>query len=608
VREICRRLDCLPLAIELAAARVRTFPPVALLARLDDRFQLLTAGSRTGFARQQTLRAVIDWSYDLLFESERRVFERVSVFAGAFTVEAAEAVCGDSAIGEHDVAELLARLVDKSLVTPNAGGADARFRLLQTLAQYGRERLERSGDADATRARHAAYIAKMIEVTDPSHGSVGGEWFGFVTRSLDDIRAAMEWAITTRDADVACALGAGLGWNWNMGGRIEDTWKWLSAAVSLDPPRDRTRRVRALAWASMVGVGHDSDVALAYGAQAVAEAREIGDPGALALAGTLYGSVLNDAFGRADAAAEIFAECIGAFRTLGDAWSQAMTDLLEGAIALIGGDYDTALTSLRSGADRFGQQGNAWGRSIALRHLADIARTRGRYDEAERALRDAAAGLQSVGVVGIATGVTARLAYVCALQGNDAEADVWFERALEAADRQRYVPTLALAHNLWGIALRRRGKLDAAERCHLTVLALCEDRSADAGLDLALASLGYIAELRGDAATAAVRHRAGLDAASDVGEPNAQALALEGLAGVASLEGDDATVGLMLGAADALRDRGGGPLVAAERLDVDRALSRVADRDAYDTAYARGRADPQAALGAARATEHSPAR
>ena len=448
-------------------------------------------------------RAVIDWSYDLLFESEQRVFERVSVFAGSFTLAAAEAVGADERVRPDDVAELLARLVDKSLVASHRVGDDVQFRLLQTLAQYGRERLAASGDSDATRARHARYIAAAIEVSDPSHGAVTGNWFGIVGRSLDDIRAAMEWAIATGDADVACALGGGLGWNWNMGGRIDDTWRWLVAAVSLGEPEVPSRRVRALAWAGMVGVAEDGTLALEYGAEAMVRARAIGDAAGLGLAGTLHGSVLNEVFQRVDDGIAAFREAITAFRTLDDAWSRAMIELLQGAIALVTGAYDDALPRLQAGADRFAALGNAWGRAITLRHIADIATVRGRYDDAERALRAAIEGLHSVGAVGIATGLTARLGHVCALQGDDEEADVWFERAVTAAERQRYVPTLALVHNLRGIALRRRGRLDDAEASHQHALTLYRDRGAHTGVSLTLASLGYLAELRGDATSAA---------------------------------------------------------------------------------------------------------
>ena len=152
---------------------MRAFSPDDLLSRLDDRFRLLTAGARTAFPRQQTLRAVIDWSYDLLFDDERRVFERVSLFAGHFGVAAAEAVCADATIGKDDVAELLARLVDRVV---GHGAGDPRravdFRLLQTLAQYGREQLERSGDAAAARARHACVRRELGR--GPGRGARGG--------------------------------------------------------------------------------------------------------------------------------------------------------------------------------------------------------------------------------------------------------------------------------------------------------------------------------------------------------------------------------------------------------------------------------------------------
>ena len=180
VRTICDHLDCLPLAIELAAARMRAFTPDELLSRLDDRFRLLTGGSRTAFPRQQTLRAVIDWSYDLLFDEERRIFERVACFAGHFTVTAAEEVCADEGVPREDVAELLARLVDKSLLVRSGTDRHEGFRLLQTLAQYGRDRLSASGEADAIRARHARYVASVVEVPDAAHGSADRDWYGTI--------------------------------------------------------------------------------------------------------------------------------------------------------------------------------------------------------------------------------------------------------------------------------------------------------------------------------------------------------------------------------------------------------------------------------------------
>ena len=161
IADICARLDGLPLAIELAAARTRAFPIAQIAARLNDRFRLLTGGSRTALPRQQTLRAVVDWSYELLFDDEQRVFERLSVFPGGCDLETAEAVCADDAIAAADVADHLHALVDKSLVVavPVVGGV--RFTQLQTLAQYGRERLTERGDAVRIRDAMAAHFAQL---------------------------------------------------------------------------------------------------------------------------------------------------------------------------------------------------------------------------------------------------------------------------------------------------------------------------------------------------------------------------------------------------------------------------------------------------------------
>ena len=154
------------------------------------------------------------------------------------------------------------------------------FRLLQTLAQYGREQLERSGDAAAARARHAAYVANLVEVPDGRHGAAEGNWYGTVGELLDDIRLAMEWAVESGDADIACAIAGGLGWFWNMGGRIDDTWRWITAALSLGEPTLPSRRIRVLGWGGLVGMVHDSERAMEYGAEAVARARALGDDSA----------------------------------------------------------------------------------------------------------------------------------------------------------------------------------------------------------------------------------------------------------------------------------------------------------------------------------------
>jgi len=181
IDDICRRLDGLPLAVELAAARLRSLTLATLAERLDDRFRLLTGGARTALPRQQTLRAVVDWSYDLLFEDERRLFARLAAFTGGCDLAAAEAICADDQVLAGEILDVLSRLVDKSLVTGPGAGGEARFSQLQTLWQYGRDRLGESGEADAMRARHGAYYRQMAQdahdglrgATGPMAGSSG---------------------------------------------------------------------------------------------------------------------------------------------------------------------------------------------------------------------------------------------------------------------------------------------------------------------------------------------------------------------------------------------------------------------------------------------------
>jgi predicted ATPase/class 3 adenylate cyclase len=207
VAQVCTRLDGVPLAIELAAARIGAMTPSELTRRLDRRFRLLTGGDRVAIERHQTLRATIDWSYDLLTPPERQLLIRLSVFAGGFTIEAAEAVCSGDPIEEDDVLDLLATLVARSLVVATATGPDTRYRLLETIRQYGEERLAEAGETDTRRARHADYY---IEFAGVAYRGISGpgqkEWGARLASEHDNLLAAMALALDTQDVDRAMGL------------------------------------------------------------------------------------------------------------------------------------------------------------------------------------------------------------------------------------------------------------------------------------------------------------------------------------------------------------------------------------------------------------------
>ncbi|MFH9348397.1 AfsR/SARP family transcriptional regulator [Kitasatospora sp. NPDC017646] len=238
--EICRRLDGLPLAIELAAARLRVMTARQIADRLDGRFALLTAGSRTLLPRQQTLRAVVDWSWDLLGKRERAVLRRLSVFAGGWQLEDAEAVCADGTeVVGPEVADLLLSLVDKSLLVADLGddGGQPRYRMLETIHEYATERLaESAAEQHATGARHLAHFRALVATADLSiHGPQQLHWLAVLEREQDNIRAALRRAIDLADEEQALVLALGMGWYWSLRGYSMEARGWCNAIAALGP-------------------------------------------------------------------------------------------------------------------------------------------------------------------------------------------------------------------------------------------------------------------------------------------------------------------------------------------------------------------------------------
>ncbi|MEU8591278.1 BTAD domain-containing putative transcriptional regulator [Streptomyces sp. NPDC048664] len=231
VAEICRRLDGLPLAIELAAARLRMLSPRQIADRLDDRFRLLTSGSRTVLPRQQTLRAVVDWSWDLLDEDERAVLRRLSVFAGGCDLTAAEAVCGPAAL------DALGSLVDKSLVVAEpTAGSEMRYRLLETVAEYAGERLDAAGERPATERAHLAYYRELARTTDPLLRTPGQRAaIGRFQVEYENLRTALRHAVAARDEHEGLCLVLSLFWYWQMVDLRTEARTWSTAVTALGP-------------------------------------------------------------------------------------------------------------------------------------------------------------------------------------------------------------------------------------------------------------------------------------------------------------------------------------------------------------------------------------
>ncbi|MCP3802326.1 winged helix-turn-helix domain-containing protein [Allokutzneria sp. A3M-2-11 16] len=534
VARLCKRLDGIPLALELAATRVRVLGVHELLARLDDRFSVLTSGHRGAPPRQQTLRAMIDWSWDLLTEPERVVLRRLAVHVDGCTLEAAEAVCA------ADVLAPLARLVDRSLVVVLDG---PRYRLLESVAAYSVERLAEAGELDAVRRRHHDYYAGLA-TSAALRGPDQREWVRRLDRENANLRQALDFGGDIR-------LAKALSWYWYLSGRISEARRAFEAVREpLDP-----RSSACLAGMSVLS-GQNVEIP------------ETDDPESQWFLGfALYRS------GADLSASERLIERALAGAT--DQWGIAAALSVRASQALVRGDLDRAREDGERAQSLFCELGDQWGQLQTVFPLAALAEISGDYARAERLNRDGLRMAEELHLWSEAADRLTGLGRLALLTGDFAAAEDLHERARKLAARQSY--RAGEIHAEIGLALgaRRQGDLDTAEN-HLRGVYEWNRHSAfDPGNALILAELGFVAELRGDADAALALHTKGLAVARRIGDPRAIALAQEGLAGAHSLTGDHEYAARLLAEAAAARNAAGAPLPSAERGDVDRVRARL---------------------------------
>ncbi|MGN6337320.1 ATP-binding protein, partial [Mycobacterium sp.] len=327
VTEICRRLDGLPLAIELAAARVRALTPAEILDSLHDQFRLLTGGARTAVRRQQTLRASVDWSHALLSEPEQVLFRRLAVFYGGFDLDAAQAVTGGE---RYQVLDQLTLLVDKSLVIADDSPHGTRYRLLETVRQYAQEKLHESREGNDVRTRHRDhYTAKAALLDKPAEAGYQ-QRIELAEIEIDNLRAAFAWSLEGADAEMAMALASALQPLWLTRGRIQEGLSWLSTALSADNPESAgtsAARVRAAADNALLLSFTGSTENRKEVEHALAAARALGDPSLVMRTLTSCGALANPH--DRELATQFFAEATELARELDDSRSLAQIVALE---------------------------------------------------------------------------------------------------------------------------------------------------------------------------------------------------------------------------------------------------------------------------------------
>ncbi len=400
VAEICTRLDGLPLAIELAAARIKLLSPSVILARLASRLQLLTGGARDLPARQQTLRGAIDWSYDLLDAAEQKLFQRLAVFVGGCTLEAAEAVCNTRNDLGLDLLEGMASIVDKSLLQQvDAAGHEPRFVMLETIREYAAEKLSASTEDDLISRAHAAYYLVLAEEGASEVGSKQqAAWLDRFELEHDNFRAALHWLVGSKEAEWGLRLGAALFQFWETREYLNEGRDWLGKLLRIPAAAAPGKaRARALfAAAVLAGAQRDYASADTLLQQSLAIARDLGDQRGVAVSLNALAVYARDA-GRLAASRSLFEESLQLWREVGDqeAVARALSNLA--SVAKLQREYARAHALYQECLTIFQQIGDRTSYAWSLNHQGDVARDQGDYLAARRFYQESLATFREVG-------------------------------------------------------------------------------------------------------------------------------------------------------------------------------------------------------------------
>ena len=503
IAEICNRLDGLPLAIELAAARVKTLPPAAMLGRMESRLQILTGGARDLPARQQTLRAAIAWSYDLLSEAEQRLFCRISVFVGGCSFEAAEAVADAKQDLGVDVIDGIESLVKKSLLQlSEEPDGEARLTMMETVREFGLESLGQRGEDAAVRKAHAAYYLVLAEeAAGELEGPDQSLWIDRLDRDRDNLRAALGWLQRSKNAGWGLRLGTALLRYWELRELFGEGRERLTALLALPgEPGPSAVRARALFASGVLAASQrDSKASLPLYREALEIHRALEDRRGMAVVLNAL-AVLHRNLGDLAKAREIFEECAAIGEALEDEPVRARALSNAASILAEQGDYDGAVERLDEALELFRRRGDSAAVAWTLRHQGDFARDRHDIGLAEALYLESLSAFMGLGDPWTAGGVMTDLGTLAIASGNTASGVERFKEAIEALQQYggqkrgiaRVLEGLARAAALDGQAARAIRLVGAAAALRHVVgapLTAAEQQQLNAGLEPAQISL-----------------------------------------------------------------------------------------------------------------------
>ena len=570
VAEICQELDGLPLAIELAAARVRLLPPKKMLTQLGSRLRFLTGGARDLPARHQTLRGTMDWSYDLLDADEKTLFRRLAVFVGGCTLEAAEAVgnaSGDPSSGHRgepvepsgqalDVLNGLERLVDQNLLQQSEVGGEPRFAMLETIREYALERLAESGEAEAIRKQHARFFLALAEEAEPKlYGAEQAAWLDRLEMEYNNLRAALAWSID-RAIDVGLRLAGTLGRFWHVRAKHSEGRDWLAKALAKSKGYGTdvdSFRAKALNQAGILAYFQD-DITTAYALQeeSVALSRELGDKRDLA---------------------------------------QALCDL--GVAVLEQGDLTQARSLIEESIALFRQIDDKSGLGRALQWHGAVAYREHDYERSRSSLGESISLAQETGDINQLAFSTGTLGHIAFEQGDYAAAQSFFEKGLILFREAKDKVGVAYALGNLGDSLYKQGNYEEAKTFYEESLELHQKIGGKSAVASMLSGLGHVSLHQNHWQQAQALFAESLALHWELGDKEGIAACLAGLAGVAERERQPERVARLLGAAEALLEASDIRLPTIIQAEYDRIVAAVRaqlDEAAFAAAWAEGRA------------------
>ncbi|NUL82480.1 MAG: tetratricopeptide repeat protein [Armatimonadetes bacterium] len=498
IAQICSRLDGIPLAVELAAVRVRALSVEQIAQRLDDRFHLLTGGSRTALPRQQTLRATIDWSYGLLSEEERLFFRRLSVFLGGWSLEAAEQVASGDGVDEYAVIDLLGNLVDKSLVNVEERGPDGlRYAFTETIREYSRDRLMETDDMASLRRRHMVYYLGLAERGEAHIDGPGqAAWLPKLDHDYKNLRSAIEWALRN-DGEASLTLVCLLWRYWMIRGMYHDGRKFTQKALDAVPEAPQWLRAKALnSLALLVQQQGDYRLAQALSEESLAIRTQLGDEQGMTFALASIGA--NALFvGDLEASQKIHEQTLELSKKSGNAWGMAQSEASLGLISWYRGDYEKAREGFESSLARWSELGDLVNYQYALVGLGLVAWQEGDLEKSISLLRKALKSSRDLGnKMGTAQALNV-LGIVLLNAGELEEAETWLIEGLELSEKLDAKWLIGLACGGIGWLKLQQGDAKAARQYVSRSLALrvqVEDRW---GALLSLDGLAFMAALSG---------------------------------------------------------------------------------------------------------------